>query len=232
VYHDPSAKHSTGARKWESVLNKVVLTLLIIGTAIIASAQPSAIEATISKQLEGTVYTIARRSSADGVLEACGLEFSEIKRDFSTKRGAPVTMVGSFYLRLTQKAGLVYNMKLGIFDGLSNTTRPIAPANAFISAPRGKAPKKAIRRDSDTTGYALFVGAVDDDVLAAYSEILETKKLVVGFNRAVGQQDVSATIDLTVVDADIVNNEMIRTRSDDAVNDFSSCVGDLVKMVK
>lgn len=90
-----------------------------------------------------TVYTIPRRSSADGVLEACGLEFSEVKRDFSTKRGAPVTMVGSFYLRLNKQAGLVYNIKLGLFDGLGNTTRPVAPANAFISAPQGKAPKKA-----------------------------------------------------------------------------------------
>ena len=125
-----------------------------------------------------------------------------------------------------------YNLKLGLFDGLGNTTRPVAPANAFISAPLGKAPKKAIRVDSDISGYALFVGAFDDEVLAAYAGILEKKKLVVGFNRTAGQQDVSATIDLTVTAANFVNGETVRMRSNDAVNDFSSCVEDLFKLEK
>lgn len=213
-------------------MQKLAMLILIGTTTLNGFAQPSEIEAKVAQQIEGTVYTRPQRSSADGVLEACGLEFSEIKRDFSTKRGSPVTMVGSFYMRLTKKAGLVYTMKLGLFDGLNNNTKPIAPANAFISAPKGKAPVKAIRRDSDIPGYALFLGAIDDDVLAAYAAILEKKKLVVGFNRENGQQDVSATIDLSVVDANMVNGKMVRTRSDEPVSDFSACVADLLKLAQ
>jgi len=218
--------------KREVSLKKLIVAIFVATSTYAVFPQPSGIEAAVAQQIEGTVSVIPRRSSTDGVLEACGLEFSEIKRDFSTKRGAPVTMVGSFYLRLNKQAGLAYNLKLGLFDGLGNTTRPVAPSNAFISAPSGRAPKKAIRRDSDTAGYALYVGALDDDVVAAYAGILEKKKLVVGFNRAIGQQDVSASIDLTVTDANIVGGEMVRTRSDDSVRDFSSCVGDLLKSAR
>lgn len=208
-----------------------VLVAVAVGTVTLPLfAQTLALDGEITRQLEGTVYTIPKRSSADGVLEACGLEFSELSRDFSTKRGAPVTMIGSFYLRLTKRSGLVYAMKLGLFDGLGNTTNPVAPANAFISAPNGNAPKKAIRMESDTPGYALFLGALDDDVLAAYAAIIDKKKLVVGFNRASGQQDVTATIDFTVVDANIVNNKVVREKSEDMVRDFSLCVGDLLKL--
>lgn len=213
-------------------LRNLTIALLVVTSAVTASAQPSKVEAEIALNLEGTIYTIPRRSSADGVLEACGFEFSEVKRDFSTKRGAPVTMVGSFYLRLAQQAGLVYTIKLGLFDGLGNTTHPVAPANAFISAPHGKAPKKAMRRDSDTLGYALFLGTFDDDVVAAYKSIFEKKQLLIGFNRVAGQQDVTAIIDLTVVDANIVNGKMVRTRSHNGVDDFSACVGELLQLAK
>ena len=211
--------------------NCAVLIAFLVMT-LESLAQPSTVEAELARQLEGTVYTTPRRSSADGILQACGLEFSEIKRDFSTRRGAPVTIVGSFYLRLTQLPSLVYNIKVGLFDGLGNTTAPVAPANAFISAPQGNAPKKAIRMDSDTPGYALFVGPLDDDVKAAYAGIVEKKKLVVGFNRVSGQQDVTTVVDLTVVDANFVKDKVVRTRSDDAVLDFASCVGDLLKQTK
>lgn len=210
-------------------MRNCAVLLAFVVLSLESLAQQSSVEAELARKLEGTVYTVPRRSSADGILQACGLEFSEIKRDFSTRRGAPVTIVGSFYLRLTKLPSLVYNMKIGLFDGLGNTTTPVAPANAFISAPQGKAPKKAIRADSDTPGYTLYVGPFDDDVLAAYVGIVEKKKLVLGFNRASGQQDVTATIDLTVVDANFVNDKVVRTRSDDAVLDFVSCVGDLLK---
>jgi hypothetical protein len=213
-------------------ISLILLGFMALFLSIKATAQNTSAEDKVAQQLEGTIRTTSHRSSADGVLEACGLEFSEVKRDFSTKRGAPVTMVGSFYLRQFQGSKLVYNLKLGLFDGLGNTLQPVAPANAFISPPHGKAPKKPIRADSDTPGFALYVGAFDDDVLAAFKAVIEKKKLVVGFNRISGQQDVAATIDLTVVETNIVNEKIIRTRSNQPVLDFSSCVNDLLKATK
>lgn len=184
--------------------------------------------AELAQKLEGTIFVIPHRESADGVLTACGLEFAAMKRDFSTKQGAPVKIVGSFYLRLNKNAGFVYLLKLGVYDGFS-TKNGFAPNNAFIHAPNRKSPKKAIRMQAENPGFALFLGALDDDVIAAYAGIVEKSQLVVGFNRKAGQQDVTVSLDLTVVDTQIKGDEVVRTKSNQPVADFMSCSGDLFK---
>lgn len=187
--------------------------------------------AQVAAKLEGTVYVRPLRESADGVLEACGFEFLALQRDFSTKAGAPVKLSGSFYLRKFNKAGVIYTLKLGLIDGLGSDETFSAPANAFVRAPRGKAPVQARRSKADNQAYALYLGSLDNDIVAAYESILTQRKLVVGFNRKPGQQDVVATLDLTVTDSKVVDNEVVREQSSDTVDDFNSCTGDLIKDV-
>ena len=63
------------------------------------SAQPSQAERDVVGLLAGTLYVKAHRESADGVQTACGLEFSALSQDVSTKRGAAVKIIGSYYVR-------------------------------------------------------------------------------------------------------------------------------------
>lgn len=215
-----------------AVKNKlVVLILVMMGSACFAQA-PSAV-AGVARQLEGTIYIVPHRESVDGQLRACGLEFSALKMDFSTKGGAPVKMAGSFYMRYNSTARhLFYALKIGISDGLGTNSVFSAPANAFIRAPRGKAPVKARQIASETPGYALFVGAVDNEVLSAYEGILEKNQLVVGFNRVPGQMDVTTTLDLTVVDTKMVGDKVVRERSPQPVEEFLDCTDTLFKTDK
>lgn len=197
----------------------------------VAISQPNDVEAGLSRMLEGTLFVKPKIETADGILKACGLEFSAIQKDFSTKAGAAVTLSGSFSLRLTPTGGVAYALKLGVIDGFSSM-KPVAPANAFIRAPQGKVPKKALRLQSDSNGYALFVGALDEDVVAAYAGIVDSRKLDIGFNRTAGQQDVTTTLDLTVIDSQMGQNEVIRKRSNAPVDEFFACTGSLLKMAR
>lgn len=181
----------------------------------------------LAQKLEGTLYVKPHRETAEGVLTGCGLEFSALKRDFSTKKGAPTKIVGSFYLRPNKNIGLGYALKLGVFDGLS-FDNAIAPNNAFISAPNGKIPPKAIRVLAETPGFALFVGGFDDAVMDAYAAILDKSRLAVGFNRKSGQQDVTFLIDLAVIDIKMENDSAVRQRSDEPVTQFVACTKDLI----
>lgn len=183
------------------------------------------------QKLEGTIYVIPHRETADGVLTSCGLEFAALKRDFSTKGGAPVKIVGSFYLRPNPNTGLAYMLKLGVFDGLSYENG-FAPNNAFISAPNGKTPTKAIRAQTETPGFALFVGGLDSEVTAALIAIVEMKQLAVGFNRKPGQQDVTFILDLAVIDTQMQSEEVVRKRSNEPVDSFVACSTDLLKSSK
>lgn len=187
--------------------------------------------AELVQKLEGTLYVIPHRETADGVLTGCGLEFAALKRDFSTKRGAPVKIAGSFYLRPNPNTGLAYVLKLGVFDGLS-FENGFAPNNAFISAPNGKTPAKAIKTQAENPGFALFIGGLDSDVTAAYAAITEKSQLVVGFNRKPGQQDVTFILDLAVIDTQMQNDEVVRKRSNEPVHSFVACSTDLLNSSK
>ena len=205
-----------------------VLAFLACAT-LSATAQTAADMAQLAQRMEGTIYVIPHRESADGSLTACGLEFGALKRDFSTMKGAPVKIVGSFYLRPHSVTGLAYMLKAGIFDGF-DSTNGFAPANAFIRGPNNRAPKKAIRLEAENKGFALFVGALDDEVIAAYAGIAEKKQLVVGFNRKPGQQDVTFNLDLTVIDTEMgADGQAISKRSNAAVDEFIACSGELMK---
>ena len=206
---------------------RLALFVALITSAGIAQGTPE--EQEILRLMEGTIYTVAHRETVDGVLGACGLEFSVIGRDNATRQGGPVTAIGSFYFR---KFGsqVAYALKLGVRDVIGMTSSPpFAPANAFVRAPRGAAPPKPIRSESDTPGFALFLGSIDDSVAATYKALLEERRFVVGFNRKPGQQDVNLEVDLSVKDAKMVGAEVVRTRSRYMVDDFNACVGDLFK---
>ncbi len=207
-------------------MRHTALSALIGLTSLSATAQPVA---QLAQSLEGTIYVIPHRESADGSLTACGLEFGAFKRDFGTMKGSPVKLVGSFYLRPHSTTGLAYMLKVGAFDGFGST-KGFAPANAFIRGPNGRAPKKAIRQEAENKGFALFVWALDDEVIAAFAGIAEKKQLVVGFNRKPGQQDVIFNLDLTVIDTKMDSDgQPVRKRTNAAVDEFLACSDDLMK---
>ena len=213
-------------------MNKKLGAAILVMMANACLAQAPDLVAEVARKLEGTIFIIPHRESVDGQITACGLEFSALKMDFSTKGGAPVKIVGSFYIRDHTSGGLFYALKMGIADDLGENTVVSAPANAFIRAPRGKAPVKARRSDAENRGYALFVGAVDDEVVSAYRAIADQRQLVVGFNRVSGQMDVTATLDLTVIDTKMVDGKVVREKSPQPVEEFLDCTGFLLKANK
>ena len=209
---------------------KLIATLVLVllpcfgGSAF---AQSTESIAQMVQRFEGTMFVVPHRESADGVLSACGLEFAAMQRDFSTKKGEPVKIVGSFYLRLNPNTGLAYVLKAGVFDGFTYDNG-LPPSNAFVSAPGGRAPKKAIRVLAENPSFGLFIGALDKEVTAVLDGIAKKKQLVVGFNRKPGQQDVTFLLDLTVIDSQMKDGELVRKKSQEPVDEFMACAGDLI----
>ena len=191
-------------------------------------AQPHYSQEKIQKNLAGTFSVLPLREFADGHLLACGLEFSALTPDHSTKRGAPVKVIGSYYLRTFPVVGLGYSLKLGIYDGLT-WTDPSPPSNAFVRSLRGRAPATAYRLLAETPGFALFFGPLDNSFDQTLAGIIGEGKLVVGFNRAPNQQDVVFTLDLHVENTRMVEDRVVRTRSPWMVDEFSACVEELTK---
>ncbi|MFJ3462030.1 hypothetical protein [Achromobacter spanius] len=180
----------------------------------------------------GTMYVIPHTDSADGVINACGLEFAALQRYNSSAPESYVKLVGSFYLRSAPQTGLGYMLKMGLFDPLGGPSLPATrPANAFIRAPNGKAPKNSVRLDGES-GFALYAGLFDADVINAYRAIVQSRKLEVGFNREAGGRDVTSILDLTVESTQWVDGKAKRKHSDAAVDQFVECSSTLLDEVE
>jgi hypothetical protein len=216
----------------ENILKNSMMAAMLAIAACGVNAKPTKQEIADIDLLEGTIFVKDQRVSYSGVISSCGLQFATFTRDASTKQGA-VRLSGSFNIMLDKKLDMVYRLKLGVIDGFKDDAVPAAPFNAFFSSPQGSAPTKSvITQPSSAPGYAVVAGDVDADVLGALEAIFRQKKLVVGFNRATGQQDVTTTIDLTVVESTMGDTKVSRKHSDDAVNTFGSCVKFLANKLK
>lgn len=209
-------------------MKKTVCAVLALIASLAAMAQPTPAERELLALVEGTAYVASHRNTKDGEPSACGLEFSVITRDLSTKQGAPVILTGSYFINLVDGIGLGYMLKLGIRDGLDARVQPTRPNLATIRAARGKAVKHAFNAPGQDPGYALFGGPLSDDALQVYEAIVTERSFVVGFNRKPGQQDVSVKVDLTVKDSRAEGEKMVRDRSPEMVDEFVSCSADLV----
>lgn len=198
----------------------------------VANADQADLQTEAVAKLIGTVYTTPHRETVEGALSACGMEFGALERDYATKKGAPVFLVGSLYVRQF-KAELGYALKLSVRDGVDRKVAPFAPYSAYVRAPQGNAARTLARSLSDTPGAALWIGSLDKDFVKVFQSIVDSSRMVVGFNRASKQMDVQAEIDLSVVDMRTGDDGWPeRIRSPKTVSDFMSCIDDLFKAVE
>lgn len=77
--------------------------------------------------------------------------------------------------------------------------------------------------------YSLF----DPTVLNLYTEIMDSGKVTVGFNRKKGGMDVLVPIDLSVSDVEYLDGDkVVRKRSNDAMSNYAICSTTLLNQVR
>ena len=196
---------------------------LSVCAAASTPASPGPATATIAA---GTLYVRHHRETIDGRLSACGLEFAAVTLDHSTRQGQPVKLAGRYELRAWPQGGPGYSLKLGLYDGLT-WDHPVAPHNAFVRAPRGPAPRRPLRLDAANPGHALFFDALDDTFTATFRSIVEDRTLAVAFNRAAGEQDVTAVIDVQVAATRTQDGRTVQELTTETGDDFRACANEL-----
>ncbi|HUD34187.1 MAG TPA: hypothetical protein VMR43_14420 [Variovorax sp.] len=190
-----------------------------------ASRQPEAPGAAVEA---GTLYVRHHRETIEGRLSACGLEFAAVAIDHSTRQGAPVKLAGRYELRAWPQGGPGYSLKLGLYDGLT-WDHPVAPHNASVRAPRGPVSRRPLRLDAANPGHALFFDALDDTFAATFRSIVEDRTFVIAFNRAAGEQDVTATIDVQVAGTRTQDGRTVQELTTETGDDFRTCASELFK---
>lgn len=212
-------------------IHRLLASLLLAGLPVWASAQAPARQPPASAGnvvAAGTLYVKHHRETIEGRLSACGLEFAAVANDHSTRRGEPVKLAGRYELRAWPHGGPGYSLKLGLYDGLT-WDHPTAPHNAVVRSPQGPAPRQPLRLDAANPGHALFFDALDDTFAATFRSIVEDRTFVVAFNRAAGEQDVTATIDVQVAGTRTQDGRTVQELTTETGDDFRTCASELFK---
>ncbi len=212
-------------------IHRSLTSLLLASLSVCAAASTRASpgpgpEAATAAVAAGTLYVKHHRETIDGRLSACGLEFAAVAIDHSTRQGLPVKLAGRYELRAWPQGGPGYSLKLGLYDGLT-WDHPVAPHNAFVRAPRGPAPRRPLRLDAANPGHALFFDALDDTFAATFRSIVEDRSFAVAFNRAAGEQDVTALIDVQVAATRTQDGRTLRELTTETGDDFRACANEL-----
>jgi hypothetical protein len=204
---------------------KLIGASLLLASTSYAQQAPSQTQLRANAAIEGTVSVKPFRQSVDSKLQTCGFEFIQAKSDFATQKGGLVRMYGSFSFSKSPMSGAVYTLKLAVLDRPGMDDQTAAPiANAFIQSVKGVVPKNKPIRVPGESGFTLFVGALDLGVSDFLEALMADGKMNIGFNRQTGQQDVVATIDLSVEDINPLGGKWVRTRSKNTEVEFSGCM--------
>lgn len=217
--------------KQGTIMKRVTVALSILWAFnSFANEQTLEMESLASRMI-GTTHAGSQRASTDGELKACGLDFVVFGRDFSTKQGAFYKAVGSYYFR-NVNGNPQFWLKLGVFDinlRNPNESKPSKLGNAYVSTNDQGMLKSKARIDSDTPGFYIYIFDATEDSVKVWSRFIQDGKLVIGFNRQAGQQDVLFNMDGSVTEARFIGDEFVRKRSQDNVTEVANCTSLLLK---
>jgi hypothetical protein len=181
------------------------------------------------ESLKGTNRVVFQPLQAAGQLDGCSLVFNVTAEDYGYRQGALVILTGALSSQRVNNT-VVLMLKLGVKDlnarGTSSTEPPEFAYVQTSKATTANSLKGSTRSDG---GHKLFVYNIDDATATVISEMLDGKPLTIGFNRAPRGLDVLADLDLHVVDVDMVGDQIRRTRSEQARQQFTGCVGEVTR---
>lgn len=209
------------------MLKKILTALAILSFA----ATP--IHAQDFTSFAGTIEIQYQPIQSAGVKSGCALTYKAIVLDNVYQHGAPIILSGyiSLYSNEARK-NAVLDLNIGIKDAL--TTNPVYPPFfAFIQSANGTtAQSKIIEFDSDSPGYKNFVFQLDGQSTKIFADIMDTKQVTLWFNKGKGSMDVAVPLDLTVEATKYDGKDVNRLQSSTAVNQFASCVSEVIKTLK
>jgi hypothetical protein len=197
----------------------IILMLIFAG---IANAQED-------DSIIGTISVAFQPIQVSGELQGCTLVYNAVQNDFAYLKGSPIVSAG--HLLFTQRNGnLIFGFKLGV-KSLNGDNPFVRPNFAYLQTASFSTSKiKVLSVDGDI-GFKFFAYSLDEQVLGLYTEMLESGKITIGFNRKKGGMDVLVPIDLYVTDVEAQGSKFIRKRSNEQLQKFTECSMVLMQQV-
>jgi hypothetical protein len=209
-----------------------LMALLSLSNGPAFSERATALDAS---EFAGTVSVEFHAMQTAGVLGGCTLVYTLAQQDFVYRKGTVISIVGNIaYFTNKDQDMIGLSLKIGTMESLNKTAKPEAPFYAYIQTPHGTTAKSKFQSTAaDTAGAKLFIYELDEGSMAVLEDILEGQPVTIGFNRHKHGMDVLTPLDLHVAKSTVNSDGSIkRHRTDEVLDNFASCVGDLTAQVK
>lgn len=199
-----------------------LVSLLSFSPAPAQVNEKELLEAMMSK-IAGTQRVYAQPYMTGGKLEGCNLIFEAMIRDFIYRQGQFIKVDGSMgIMGIGGNLGAVLKVVVNEITPPSLTFKPSPPSRAYLIGPDYSTNVDSLvsADESDTPGalFNIFQSSPTAEIMLA---ALQSKKITVAFNKKGGSSDIQLPLELDVAQTDAAGT---RTRSDEAVTDFSQCL--------
>ena len=182
----------------------------------------------------GTVSVQYAPVSSSGVTTGCSLIYTGTFLDIIHKQGIPVALNGNISVNVfPEKKAVLLTYKLGLRDFTNKGLGDLYPPHfMFLKTSKHTTSKiKFVSYDSDIAGYRNYAVQLDKDALDVLEDMLAEQKVFIGYNLSKGGTDALVQLDLTVKHSNIVNGEMKRIHSNEAISQYADCLGELTKQL-
>lgn len=206
----------------ENIMRKLMLVLMLTCTAFnIANAQEV-------ESIYGTYNVVFQPVHRQGELQSCSLIYYAVQPDFAYLNGRVVVANGNISFSII-KGMPALTMKVGIKEVLGDQ-KMIRPNFAYLqTANHSTATVNQQARNGDN-GYRLYLYPLTDTTaMELFKEMVDSKKVTLAFNRNKGGVDVQVPIEFDVYETRVEGDRAERIRSEETMNNFSSCISTLTK---
>lgn len=208
---------------------------LILGVMFCAALYAGAISPAYAQEddsIYGTHSVVFQPVQVGGELQGCTLVYRAVQADSAYLGGKPVVIVGNIGVGQFG-AVLALTMKVGVKE-LVGDHPFVRPNFAYLQTKSHSTAKaKQQTRDGDE-GFSLFIYSLyDSSVMDLFTEMMDSRKVTVVFNRRKNGIDVLVPVDLDVIDAEYPGGDsVVRKRSKETVLNFSDCFLTLVNQAE
>lgn len=190
------------------------------------------VKAVITQQGRTTIgtYSVAFHPvQVDGKLQGCNLAFKAVQRDSALLGDNYVVVVGNIGIQQTG-AYLILTLEIGLKDLVENGTIVRPNFACLRSKTYSTETVKQYVRDGEE-GFRLYsYSLLDSPVLNLYTELIDSGKVMVVFNRRKNGKEVLVPLDLNIADSECsANNRGVRRRSSEVLANFACCFSILAK---
>ena len=191
----------------------------------------------IYDQMVGTAKVAFVPMESRGNLIGCTMLFSAAIKDTAYEQGALVSVKGNVTLMAAGDGNArryIPSIKLGVFGLESVPIKNTSPPEfIYVTGSKGSTATSILdSAHSDEPGMRIAAMKFDGPVSGLFADVASGGAVTFAYSRGASGLDSKVPVDFRVVDTNVVDGRVVRTRNDSESSAFAACTSKLLATAK